>query len=209
MAFADRLEAALKARGIETLIDRHAIEDLEDWRKRIEALILQADTIVFVLSPDAVASAECQKEVDFAASLNKRFAPIVCRTVTDAMVPDALARIHRIDFVDAPFDEQADRLAKALNTNIDWIRKHTEFGEAARRWDAAGRAGGLLLRSPALEQAEHWIGSRPQDAPPPTEVTQVFIEQGRRGATTRRNVLTGSLAVGFVGATGLAGAAYW
>src|SRR5262249_54035278 len=173
------------------------------------ALIVQADTIVFVLSPDAVASPECQKEVDFAASLNKRFAPVVCRSVADGAVPDPLARIHRIDFVDVPFDERADRLVKALHTNIDWIRRHTEFGDQARRWQAAGRPGGLLLRSPALEQAEHWIASRPQDAPPPTEVTQVFVERSRRAATTRRNVLTGGLGAGFAAMTGAAGFALW
>jgi hypothetical protein len=70
MAFADRLEAALKARGLKPLIDRSGISDLEDWRKRIGDLIAQADTVVFVLSPDAVMSRECKKEVEYAASLN-------------------------------------------------------------------------------------------------------------------------------------------
>ncbi len=56
MAFADRLEAALKARGFEPLIDHSEIYAFEDWWKRIEALIGRADTVVFVLSPDAVAS---------------------------------------------------------------------------------------------------------------------------------------------------------
>ncbi len=56
MVFADRLEAALKARGFEPLIDRTEIYAFEEWWKRIEALIARADTVVFVLSPDAVAS---------------------------------------------------------------------------------------------------------------------------------------------------------
>src|SRR5271156_147175 len=77
MPFVDRLEAALKARGFEPLIDRTEIYAFEDWWKRIQALISRADTIVFVLSPDAVASDICMKEVAHAASLNKRFAPIV------------------------------------------------------------------------------------------------------------------------------------
>src|SRR5438445_10861761 len=77
MAFADRLEAALKARSFEPLIDRSEIFAFEDWWKRIEVLIGRADTIVFVLSPDAVASEIALKEVTHAASLNKRFAPIV------------------------------------------------------------------------------------------------------------------------------------
>src|SRR6202046_985312 len=94
MAFADRLEAALKARGFEPLIDRTEIYAFEDWWKRIEALIGQADTVVFVISPDAVASEIALKEVTHAASLNKRFAPIVCRRVEDRGIPEALQRLN-------------------------------------------------------------------------------------------------------------------
>src|SRR6266851_6339953 len=151
LAFADRLEAALKERRFEPLIDRTEIYAFEEWWKRIEALIARADTIVFVLSPDSVASEVALKEVAFAASLNKRFAPIVCRRVDDKAVPEALARLNFVFFEDdARFEESADRLADALNTDISWIRQHTEFGEQARRWASAGRPGGLLLRSPAL-----------------------------------------------------------
>ena len=62
MEFAERLEAALKARNIDTLIDRREIYAFEDWWKRIETLIIQADTIVMVLSPDAISSNVCQKK---------------------------------------------------------------------------------------------------------------------------------------------------
>src|ERR1700738_4356782 len=80
------------------------------------------------------------------------------------------------------------------------LRKHTEFGEVAHRWSPDGRAGarGLLLRSPVLEEAEHWIASRPQGAPEPTDTTRTFILDSRRGATRRRNILTASLAAGLV-----------
>src|SRR3984893_8356144 len=72
IAFADRLEVALKARGFEPLIDRTDIYAFEQWWERIEALIARADTVVFVLSPDAVGSEVALREVAFAASLNKR-----------------------------------------------------------------------------------------------------------------------------------------
>src|SRR5258708_1577654 len=135
MAFADRLEAAIRARGFEPLIDRSEIYAFEDWWKRIEALISRADTVVFVLSPDAANSDVALKEVAHAASLNKRFAPIVCRRVEDSAVPEALRRLNFIFFDDpAGFEANADALAEALQTDIGWIRQHTEFGEAARRW---------------------------------------------------------------------------
>src|ERR1700761_658580 len=147
MGFADRLEAALNARGFEPFIDREEIYAFEDWWKRLQTLIAKADTVVFVLSPDAVASPEALREVEYAASLNKRFAPIVCRRVDDRAVPEALRRLNFI-FCDDParFEAVFDQLAEALRTDIGWIRKHTEFGEAARRWSETGRPNGLLLR---------------------------------------------------------------
>ncbi len=210
MAFVDNLDEALKARGFEPLIDRAEIYAFEDWWKRLQALIAQADTVVFVLSPDAVASREALKEVEYAASLNKRFAPIVCRHVDDSTTPEALRRLNFVFFDDpAKFEESAERLAEALRTDIDWVRHHTEYGESAHHWTAAGRPNGLLLRSPALEEAERWIATRPRDAPAPTEETQAFVSESRRGATRRRNILSGSLAAGLIVALALAGLAYW
>jgi TIR domain len=119
IAFADRLEAALKARGFEPLIDRTEIYAFEEWWSRIEALIARADTVVFVLSPDSVASEVALKEVEFAASLNKRFAPIVFCSVQEKLVPEALAKLHFIFFDDAArFEQSADQLAAALNTTF-------------------------------------------------------------------------------------------
>jgi tetratricopeptide (TPR) repeat protein len=209
--FADRLDAALKTRGFEPLIDRTDIYAFEEWWKRVEALIGRADSVVFVLSPDAVRPGTVAlKEVEFAASLNKRFAPIVYRRVPDHDVPEALAKLNFIFFDDpAQFEHSADQLAEALRTDIGWIRQHTDFGEQARRWAQAKGVSGLLLRSPVLEQAEQWIASRPPGAPAPTDETQAFIRQSRQGATWRRNVVTGSLAAGLVLALALAGLAYW
>src|ERR1700680_307251 len=96
MAFADRLEAALKARGFEVLIDRQEIYAFEDWWKRIEALIGGADAVVFVLSPEAVKSEVGLKEVAYAASLSKRLAPIVCHPIEGNDVPEALRRLNFI-----------------------------------------------------------------------------------------------------------------
>src|SRR5882762_3891852 len=98
IAFVDRLEAALKARGFEPLIDRTEIYAFEDWWKRVQGLIGKADTIIFTLSPDAVASKICADEVAYADSLNKRFAPIVCRRVDDGAVPEPLRRLNFVFF---------------------------------------------------------------------------------------------------------------
>jgi hypothetical protein len=125
--FADRLDAALKARGFEPLIDRTDIYAFEEWWTRVEVLITRADTVVFVLSPDAVRpDSVARKEVAFAASLNKRFAPIVYRPVEDKAVPEELAKLNFIFFDDpARFDQSADQLVEALNTDIGWVSTRT------------------------------------------------------------------------------------
>jgi formylglycine-generating enzyme required for sulfatase activity len=203
MEFADRLEAALKARGFEILIDREEIYAFEDWWKRLEALIGRADTVVFVLSPDAVKSDVALKEVGHAATLNKRFAPIVCRRVEAIAIPESLRRLNFIFFDDpAQFEASADTLAAALQTDIGWIRRHTEFGEAARRWIEGGRAGGLLLRPPVLDQAEAWMAFRPSGAPSPTAETEAFISASREAemaARRRSRILNAALYTMLIG----------
>ncbi len=69
MAFADRIAEALTSQGFEPLIDRSEIYAFEDWWKRIEALIVRANAVVFMLSPDSAASEVCAKEIAFATSL--------------------------------------------------------------------------------------------------------------------------------------------
>ncbi len=149
LEFVDRLELALKARSFEPLIDRTEICAFEDWWRRIEALISRADAIVFVISPDAVTSDVTLKEVTHAASLNKRFAPIVCRRVEVSAIPEALRRLNFIFFDDpACFEASADQLAEALQTDIGWIRQHTQSTAKLRAtgWEQAGRAGSCCVR---------------------------------------------------------------
>jgi formylglycine-generating enzyme required for sulfatase activity len=130
-----------------------------------------------------------RREVVFAASLNKRFAPIVFRPVDSNSVPEELAKLHFISFDDpVRFDAGVDQLAKALETDIGWIRQHTEYGEAERRWSLNSKPGGLLLHSPTLEVAEHWIASHPRGVAEPTEQVKLFVAASRRRARLARRM---------------------
>ena len=208
-AFADRLEEALKARDFHPLIDRSEICAFEDWWKRIQNLIVQADTIISVLSPDYVSSDICKKEVKFAASRNKRFAPIEYRPVDPKLIPSTLERLNFDFFAAERFEQSMDCLAEALQTDIDWIRKHTEFGAQAHDWVADGKPRGLLLRSPILEEAGRWIALRPRTAPLPTAETVAFIAESRRATLRQRDLLTASLGAGLLLAVVFAAVFHW
>lgn len=208
--FADRVEEALRARNLHPLIDRSDIYIFEDWWRRIKSLIVQADTVIFILSPDYASSHTCRKEVEFAASRNKRLAPIEYRAVDCKLIPDQLERLN-FEFCaeTSQFEQNMDRLAAAVQTDIEWIRKHTEFGAQAHTWVDEGRPSGLLLRPPILEEAEHWITVRPRSAPVPTAETRNFIAESRAVKVRQRDVMTTLLTAGLLLALGLAGLAYW
>lgn len=77
--FADQLSEALQLHDFEVTLDRHAIAGAEDWESRLGDLITQADTVVFVLSPDSAASSTCAWEIEEAARQSKRLIPVMCR----------------------------------------------------------------------------------------------------------------------------------
>lgn len=191
LAFVDHLQEALQERGIEASIDREDIEKGEAWWARIQQLITEADTVLFVLSPDSILSPVCQQEVDFAESLNKRFIPVVARDIADLAVPPALSRLNYVFFVPhagAPgnFDTAVDELSGALENNLVWIREHTRLGTVARRWEGRQRPKDLLLRGGELTTAETWLTSRPPNAPDPTDAHRAFVAESRRVAIHRQ-----------------------
>ena len=59
-----------------------------------------------------------------------------------------------------------------------------------------------------LEEAEHWIASRPHDAPMPTPQTQRFVAESRHATSRQRDVLIVSLMAGLVAAVVLVGVAF-
>ena len=145
--FAKRLVDALNARDFEAYLDKNDILPGEPWKDRLKALILSADTVGVVISPDSIASPMCAWEVETAESLQKKMLPLVYRPVADADVPPRLAQLNYIFLREADdFDTGLSTLARALDTDIAWIRQHTRIGELAQRWDSAGRP---TVRRPA------------------------------------------------------------
>jgi hypothetical protein len=207
MAFVDRLVDALKARGFEVQIDRQDLPKLEDWERELLHLIRQCDTVVFVVSPNSLASTVVGWEVEQVRLCGKRLAPVVIGTVDGLTVPPDISRINYIFFSDdAQFDQRVDDLAHALNSNVAWLREHTRLGELARRWIERGKPNDGLLRGQEADDAAAWASRHPREAPPITEAQQQFLAASRtmlaRQATRRRQ------AQAFLGLVFVAAATY-
>jgi formylglycine-generating enzyme required for sulfatase activity len=176
-AFAQELVTGLDVVGFQPYLDKHDIAAGEDWEARLSRLIEAADTVVFIISPDAVASDRCAWEVKRTAELQKRLLPIVWRVVPEAEVPPRLKQLNYI-FFDKPhsFAPSLAALTKALRTDLGWIREHTRLGEMALRWQDRARSGALLLRGEELHAAKDWLKAQPRYAPEPPLLTHEFIK---------------------------------
>lgn len=134
LAFAEKLLAALEARGFEAYLDKIDILPGEPWKERIGALILTADAVAYVISPDSMASSVCEWEVDETERLQKKLLPVLFRPIANDKVPLRLSRLNYIFMRDEDNFERATKpLAHAIGTDIAWIRQHTRMGEFARR----------------------------------------------------------------------------
>jgi TIR domain/WD domain, G-beta repeat len=189
--FADQLVAALEGTGFDPLIDRHSIPGGEDWKVQLRHMIVEADSIVFVLSPRSATSKLCEWEVEEADQLNKRLIPIVCAPLGSVSVPPRLANLNYIYFYAEPkvsgsgFGSGLARLFEALNTDLDWIRDHTRLGALSVRWLIRKKDVALLLRGDELGDAERWLARKPPNAPEPTELLRAFLTESRREEAAR------------------------
>jgi TIR domain-containing protein len=217
-AFAADLVLGLTACGFEAYIDREDIAAGEVWEKRLEGLISEADTIVYVLSPESISSKHCGWELEKSLGLSKRVLPVVWRPVDDAATPAALAKLNYIFFSGEgrTFAAGLAELAQALRVDIGWIREHTRLGELAGRWSARGRSEAQLLRGDELDAAIAWRNGKPMGAPAITDTQADFIkassdartETERRVQAARAGLLTAVSVVALVFA-GLAAVAAW
>jgi hypothetical protein len=149
--FADQLTAALDFSGFECSIDREGISGGEEWKRSLGGLISEADTVVFVLTPNSVRSPICDWEVEEATRLNKRILPVIWRPLEDVSPPPRLRELHYIFFYKEPkepgsgFGTGLAKLVTALNTDFDWLRKHTRYLQRAIESDTGGRPTNRLL----------------------------------------------------------------
>ena len=214
-AFVDRLEEALKARNLTSWVDREGILPSSPWRAEIEQAILEAQAVLFVISPASVASPYCRAELERAVALGKRLVPLVATTTPDDLVPAQLAELQFISFVppgqgpkdglgeipalsQAEFDRQVDILVEALTTDIESVHFHTHLLTLSQRWAERGNDRSLLLRGRELEQAEKWLDEQSSTHRNVLPQQQRLVRESRQAAVRRqRGSVTAALSIAF------------
>ena len=162
-----------------------------------------------VVSAHSAASEECRRELEHALVLGKRIVPVLLADTADAS--EELASRQYVDMRDGVGEGAAlTELVAAIATDLDWVKGHTHWLQAALRWEAADRDRGLLLRGSDLRAAEGWLvdqGARSEPRPTASQVT--FIQASRRGTTRRLQLTIGAAALAVAVAAAFAGWALW
>ncbi len=203
--FVRKLLEQLKRSEREVWVDLEDIPPTARWLAEVKAGIEAAETFVFVISPDSIASEVCQTEVAHAAGLNKRIVPLVRADVDERLVPEPLAQRNWIFFrEDEEFDSGMTALNEALDTDLDWLHSHAELLRRALAWERGGRRASALLRGNELEEAEAWLGSEAGGGQQPTAAHREFILASRRAAGRRQRSFLAAVSAALIVAIGLA-----
>jgi hypothetical protein len=156
---ARKLNDALQIQGKTTWFDQESIASGSDFQQEIYRGIKACDNFLFILSPRSVTSPYCADEVEYAASLNKRFVTILHRDVNSTELHPELAKVQWIDFNQngGDFNANFNQLVRTLDTDREHVHSHTKWLQWAIEWKEKNQSADLLLRGSELAIAENWL----------------------------------------------------
>jgi len=180
--FARQLNTRLQEASKTTWFDQESISSGVDFEQEIFKGIDGADNFVFLLSPEAMKSKYCQREVDYAVKRGKRIITVLhCQTDPETM-PQALQVINWIDFENQTFNTSFQELIQELELDREHVRQHTILQQKATEWLEHDKNPDFLLNAPTYKKAEQWreqaISGKKQ--PPITAGQEELIQQSRQ-----------------------------
>ncbi len=141
--FVARLHEALSAREYDVWVDWQDIPPVAEWFEEIREGVGKADGFIYVISPDSAESDVCTRELEHAASLQKRIVPLVRRDPSGADVPEAAASLNWIFLRDGDdFDAGLEQLVGAIEKDLDHVRTAHAAGRGGRKPLGEERAPG-------------------------------------------------------------------
>jgi len=138
--FTRRLADCLSEQKYELWVDWDSIPPTVDWKAQIQKGVEEADTFVFLISPDSIKSKECAAELEEAVKNGKRLIPLLVREINADDAPKELKHINWIFFTkEENFDKSFNKLLEAIETDYEWAQTHRRIQVKALEWERAGR----------------------------------------------------------------------
>lgn len=204
-AFIDELAEALRRAGRKVWLDRHDIRAASNWQKALDSGVAAADSFVFVISPDSVASPFCQNELEVARGMGKLVIPVRSREMDDGLLPPALTTTQYVDFVDGDFQSAVRNVLDAMEVSPEHRARLTWLLNRAIEWRESGDEESRLLDGKELNETLQWLEGPASERFAPTPLTREYVttsrthERMRRRRNTRRGVALGVAALVLLG----------
>jgi len=180
--FARKLNLELQLAGKTTWFDQESIASSDDFQQEIKKGIASSNNFVFVISSDSVNSTSCIDEVTYAKQINKRIITILLKETDTNTIPEILNSIQGIDFGKRGFNISFHELIRTLDTDREYIQKHTKFSQLSSEWINKNKDEDLLLRGSEFAIAEEWLQTSVNlnKKPEPTKTQIDYIEVSKK-----------------------------
>ncbi|HEY5732072.1 MAG TPA: TIR domain-containing protein, partial [Anaerolineales bacterium] len=199
--FVKKLNDALDNAGVQAWVDWEGIELASDWMQTITTAIQSHDAFIFVISPDSIKSKVCAEELELGINLNKKLIPILYREPAKGQkMHDKLSATNWVYMrKDDNFEDTVPKLIESIQTDLEWVSKHTQLLNQATEWEGKNKNNSFLLQGTGLEEAEKWMadasGKENRHVLP---VQAEFIRASRKGAERRQRVVLVGISVALV-----------
>lgn len=199
--FVQKLNDALDNSGVQAWVDWEGIELASDWMQRITSAIQSTDAFLFIISPDSLNSKVCADELELGIKLNKKLIPILHREPEKGQtMHEKLSATNWVYMREGDnFDNTLPKLIEAIQTDLEWVSKHTQLLNQATEWEDRDRNNSFLLQGTELEDAEKWMaeasGKENRNILP---LQAEFIRTSRKAAERRQRVLLAGVSLALV-----------
>ncbi len=158
--FANRITNRLSEKHYSVFQDLNEIPLMIDSEEYVYQQILRADNFVYIISPNAVRSEYCKKELDFAIRFNKRIIPIVHHRLGRdiGLLDDIVAKKSIIEHkkIEEKLPECVVEIADIIETDRDYVRMHSKLLFKSRNWDFGGKRQADLMFGEERKEAVKW-----------------------------------------------------
>ncbi len=192
LTFVRQLEARLASDELRLWFDVEGLFGGERFWDEIRKAIDAAVAVVFVITPESIASVYCRRELAFAVERQKRIVPVLRRDVPAGSTPNEIEGLQWVFLRDADGETGMESLKSAIRADWVWLRQHGRMLSRSSEWTSRNRDDSLLLRGHDLLGAEAWLQQQPGGRERPIPLEREFIAASRRVTTRRRVAVAGS-----------------
>jgi len=176
--FVRKINYGLQSQGKITWFDKDYIDEKELQEESFEQ-IEKAHAILYIISPDAIQSVDCQLEIEHALSLNKKIIPVVYKPVHQEDLLEDIAILPSVELTSSNnFQTAFGAIVRLIDVDSEYLKNHTKWFQEAMAWDRSGRSDDLLLRGNEYSLASAWLEDAQvnQKNPAPTPLQIKYIK---------------------------------